>query len=198
MSTLPRRFLFLLSSNRRLGNSEQLAYCAAHPLPGSVAQQWMHLLDFPLPPFVDLRHHGGFPEPSGTAQALLEATLAATDIVLIAPLYLYALPAPAKLYLDYWNAWLRTPELEFRQQLQGKALWAIVVSSGARSEADPLEATLQLTAQHLQLRWGGMLFGTGSRPNDIQLDTDALQRASTFFLDLPAQTIVPAMLAESS
>ncbi|MDB5235517.1 MAG: flavodoxin [Hymenobacter sp.] len=176
-----RRFLFLLSSARRLGNSEQLAYCAAHPLPASIEQRWVHLLDFPLPDFVDLRHHGGYAEPTGNAQLLLDATLAASDIVLVAPLYLYSLPAIAKHYLDYWSAWLRTPTHEFRKQMRGKTLWAIVVNSGPRKEATPLEATLMLTAEYMQMRWGGMLFGTGSRPNDIQLDKPALEQAKSFF-----------------
>ncbi|MDB5270039.1 MAG: flavodoxin [Hymenobacter sp.] len=181
MSQFKRRFLFILSSTRRLGNSEQLAYCAAHPLPPGTEQQWLHLLDFPLPDFVDVRHSGPFQPPVGNAHLLLEATLNATDLVLIAPLYWYSLPAPAKLYLDHWSAWLRTPSLNFRARMQGKTLWAITVSSGERAEAQPLEDTLTLTAQYLQMRWGGLLFGTGSRPNDIQLDAPALLRAKSFF-----------------
>ncbi|GAB3866311.1 NAD(P)H-dependent oxidoreductase [Hymenobacter segetis] len=141
----------------------------------------MHLLDFPLPDFVDVRHSGPFQPPIGNAQHLLEATLNATDLVLVAPLYWYSLPAPAKLYLDHWSAWLRTPSLNFRERMQGKTLWAITVSSGERTEAQPLEDSLTLTANYLQMRWGGILFGTGSRPNDIQLDAPALLRARSFF-----------------
>ena len=176
-----RRFLFLLSSPRRLGNGEQLAYCAAHPLPPGTEQQWLHLLDFPLPNFADLRHNGPYHPPTGNAQLLLAATLHATDIVLVAPLYWYSLPAPIKLYLDHWSAWLRTPGLNFRARMQEKTLWSIVVSSGGRADAQPLHDTLMLTAQYLQMHWGGLLFGTGSRPNDIQGDAQALHRASSFF-----------------
>ena len=181
MSQSERRFLFLLSSPRRLGNSEQLAYCAAHPLPPGTEQKWLHLLDFPLPDFADLRHHGPYQLPTGNAQLLLEATLHATDLVLVAPLYWYSLPAPVKLYLDHWSAWLRTPDVSFRARMQGKTLWSITVSSGERAEAQPLEDTLTLTAKYLQMHWGGLLFGTGSRPNDIQGDAQALHRARSFF-----------------
>lgn len=170
-----------------MGNSEQLAYCAAHPLPPDTGQQWLHLLDFPLPDFVDVRHSGSFNLPVGNAQLLLEATLNATDLVLVAPLYWYSLPAPAKLYLDHWSGWLRTPGIDFRGQMAGKALWAITVSSGERAEAQPLENALTLTAQYLRMRWGGLLFGTGSRPNDIQLDAPAQQRARSFFAASEAQ-----------
>jgi NAD(P)H-dependent FMN reductase len=181
MNTPARQFLFLLSSTRRLGNSEQLAYCAAHPLPPKTKQRWMHFLDYPLPDFVDLRHNTPYQMPAGNAQLLLNATLEATDLVLITPLYWYNLPATAKLYLDYWSAWLRTPDLNFREQMQGKTLWSITVGSGARAEAQPLEDALTLTAQYLKMRWGGMLYGTGSRPNDIQADAQALLRAKSFF-----------------
>jgi NAD(P)H-dependent FMN reductase len=181
MSQLERRFLFLLCSTRRLGNSEQLAYCAAHPLPPNTEQKWLHLLDYQLPDFVDARHSGPFQPPAGHARLLLDATLNATDLVLVAPLYWYSLPAAAKLYLDHWSAWLRMPGLNFRERMKGKTLWAITVSSGGRAEAQPLEDSLTLTANYLQMRWGGMLFGTGSRPNDIQLDAQALHRAKAFF-----------------
>ena len=181
MPAATRHFLFLLSSTRRLGNSEQLAYCAAHTLPANTAQQWLHLLDFPLPDFVDLRHNGPFLPPTGHAQFLLDATLHATDLVLVAPLYWYSLPATAKLYLDHWQAWLRTPELDFRARMQGKTLWSIVVGSGEATDARPLADALILTAQHLRLHWGGLLFGKGSHPNDIQGDGEALLRAQSFF-----------------
>ena len=182
MSNAARQFLFLLSSTRRLGNTEQLAYCAAHSLPADTTQRWLHLLDYPLPDFVDLRHSGPYQPPTGNAHLLLEATLQATDLVLVAPLYWYSLPASAKLYLDHWSAWLRTPELDFGARMQGKTLWSIAVSSGDRAEAQPLEDSLKLTAHYLHMEWGGLLFGTGSRPNDIQSDALALQRATSFFV----------------
>lgn len=196
MSSSRRRFLFLLSSPRRLGNSEQLAYCAAHPLPSGTRQKWMHLLDFPLPDFADLRHNGPYHPATGNALLLLEATLQATDLVLVAPLYWYSLPAPAKLYLDYWSAWLRTPDLDFRARMQGKTLWCITVGSGERPEAQPLEDMLRLTAQYLQMQWGGLLFGTGSRPNDIQSDARALHRASSFFAVAEAPHTTAAALRQ--
>lgn len=181
MPISPRQFLFLLCSTRRLANSEQLAYVAANSLPAGTEQQWLHLQDWPLPAFTDLRHHASFPPPAGNARVLLEATLRATDVVLVAPLYLYNLPAQAKHYLDYWNAWLRLPALKFRERMQDKTMWAILVSSGSKIETKPLEETLMLTARYMQMDWGGMLYGSGSRPNDIQNDALALQQAKSFF-----------------
>ena len=181
MNSSVGRFLFLLSSSRRLGNSEQLAYCAAHALPVHTEQHWLNLHDYPLPDFVDLRHTAGYPPPTGNARFLLDATLNATDVVLVTPLYMYNLPGHAKQYLDHWNAWLRTPNLDFQEQMKGKTLWSIVVGSGARFEAQPLEGSLLLTAAFMQMSWGGMLYGTGSRPNDIQDDAVGLHQAENFF-----------------
>jgi len=171
----------LLSSSRRLGNSEQLAYCAAHSLPAHYEQQWLNLHDFPLPDFMDLRHGAGYQPPIGNARLLLEATLKATDVVLVTPLYMYNLPGHAKQYLDHWSAWLRTPSLDFQEYMKAKTLWSIVVGGGTRLDAQPLEGSLQLTATFMQMHWGGMLYGSGSRPNDIQDDARALQEAKTFF-----------------
>ena len=180
MSPANRRFLFLLCSTRRLGNSEQLAYCAAHPLPPGTQQEWLHLLDFPLPDFVDLRQRL-FPaarrQRSTAARRYAQRHRRGGG----GPLYWYGLPASAKLYLDHWSAWLRTPSINFRERMKSKALWAITVSSGERAEAQPLEDSLSLTAKYLHMRWGGLLYGMGSRPNDIQLDTQAQHRARFFF-----------------
>ncbi|MDO7851788.1 flavodoxin family protein [Hymenobacter convexus] len=183
-----------MSSTRRMGNSEQLAYCAAHHLPQNATQQWLHLQDYPLPYFVDMRHHTPYPQPIGNAQVLLEATLDCTDLVLVAPLYWYSLPVHAKHYLDYWSAWLRTPNLDFREQMRRKTLWSIVVSSGDQSETNPLEQSLMLTANYLRMTWGGLLYGTGSRPNDIQDDKQALERAKVFFQGNKSSPEKPSVL----
>jgi len=177
-----RRFLFLLSSTRPRGNTEQLAYFAAHGLPPHYKQKWMHLLDYPLPNFVDLRHDGPYPTPIGNAKKLLDATLDATDIVLVAPVYWYSLPATAKQYLDYWSAWLRIPAVGFRNKMVGKTLWTIVASSGQRDDSQPVEDALRRTAAYMNMEWGGLLYGTGSRPNDIQDDVQAQEEAKSFFL----------------
>ncbi len=105
----------------------------------------------------------------------------ATDLVLVAPLYWYTLPVPAKQYLDYWSAWMRATDVAFREQMQGKTFWAVVASSGDRADAQPLEDTLKLCAQYMRMHWGGFLFGNGSRPGDIQQDALALEQARQFF-----------------
>src|SRR5690242_3664785 len=98
-----RRFLFLVASARREGNTETLARIAASSLPSDIEQQWIHLDEFPLERFEDIRHHAGknnpWPLPRGNEKYLLEATLAATDIVFVTPLYWYSLPSSAKLYI---------------------------------------------------------------------------------------------------
>ncbi|HEX7598768.1 MAG TPA: flavodoxin family protein [Polyangia bacterium] len=193
MST--RAFLFVLGSARQDGNTEQLARLAAAHLPAGVAQRWVRLGELPLEPFLDIRHSGDgrYPAATGNEQVLLEATLAATDIVIASPLYWYSLSADTKLYLDYWSGWLRVPGADFKARMRGKMMWAIsTYSGGDPAEADPLLGTLRLTARYLGMPYAGELLAAGNFPGDVHKDHEALARAKTFF-DLAA----PASIAES-
>jgi len=186
MTERSRRALFVVASARRSGNSETLARRAEAGLPGGTAREWIHLQDVPLPPFVDHRHvpgsGGTFPQPSGNEALLLDATLAATDLVFVAPVYWYGLPASAKLYLDYWTAWMRVPGRDFRARMAGKTVWVIgALSDEDPAVAEPLLQTLRLSARYLAMRWGGHLFGYGSRPGDVLTDAAALAAADVFF-----------------
>lgn len=180
-----RRFLFLLSSSRRDGNSEQLARRAATGLPATDTQIWLNLADLPLPAFADLRHATGDnwkPVIKGHARTLLEATLAATDLVLVAPVYWYSLPATAKLYLDHWSAWLRAPGYDFKARMAGKTMWAVSSYSDTDPRfAEPLKETLRLSADYLHMHWGGHLLGSGNRPGEVQQDKKSFTAADRFF-----------------
>lgn len=178
-----RSVVFLLASARRGGNSETLARRAARGLGENVVQTWLRLAELPLPPFEDLRHAGAgtYPEPTGHERTLLDATLAATDIVVVSPLYWYALSASAKLYLDYWTAWLRVPGAGFRERMEGKALWGITThTSGDDAYADAVHLTLRHSANFLQMRWCGLLLVRGGPPDAVRGDRAALRAASSF------------------
>ena len=179
-----RKFLFLLASTRQGGNTEALARTAAAGLPEDVEQRWLRLSDMSLPEFEDRRHDGPglYPAPEGDAGVLLEATLAATDLVIASPLYWYSLSASAKLYLDHWSGWMRVPGVDFRPRMGGKTMWAIsALSSEDRSLADPLVGTLRNTADYMGMHWGGSLLGYGNAPGQVLTDTDALRNAASFF-----------------
>jgi multimeric flavodoxin WrbA len=181
----PRRFLFLLSSARADGNAEQLARLAAQSLSAADAQEWIRLAEVELPAFADLRHASATawaPVIEGRPRQLLEATLAATDIVFVAPVYWYSLPASAKLYLDHWTTWMRAPGWDFKPRMAGKTLWGVSVASDeSEAIAAPLKETLRLSADYMQMRWGGFLFGSGNRPGDIRSDEKSLEAAARFF-----------------
>jgi hypothetical protein len=184
MTDGPRRFLFLLTSSRRDGNSEALARRAAASLPDTVEQRWLSLLDLELPPFEDVRHSGSgiYPQPTGAGAALLDATLWASDLVMVAPLYWYSLPARAKNYLDHWSGWMRVPDCNFLDRMSGKTMWAVsAISDEDYAVGDPLLGTLRLTAEYAKMKWGGHLFGFGNRPDDVLADEVALRSAATLF-----------------
>lgn len=181
---MPRKFLFLTASSRTDGNSEQLARLAAEAsLPAGAEQRWLRLSEHPLPPFADLRHTGDgrYPEPAGHERTLLDATSEATDLVFVAPLYWYSLPTSAKLYLDYWSAWLRVPGVDFRARMAGGTMWAVTALASEDEKADPLIGALRLTADYMGMRWGGALLGNGTRPGDVLRDERALVAAKSFF-----------------
>lgn len=182
---IERRFLFVLGSSRRDGNTELLAKTASEQLPANITQSWLRLQDLPLPPFTDIRHDTAaeIHTVSANEQILLDETVAATDLVIASPLYWYSVSASTKLYLDYWTYWLRLPEADFKARMRGKTMWAISALSDEdlAGQSKPLVETLRLTAEYLAMNWGGVLLGYGNRPGDVASDENSMHRAERFF-----------------
>ena len=177
-----RTFLFLLGSSRAAGNTELLARLAAEQLPPGTEQRWLDLRDLPLPSFEDLRHTDGHTAPTGHSATLLEATLAATDVVVASPLYWYSVSSSTKRYLDHWSAWLEAPGIDFQRRMAGKTLWGVTALAATDlTAAEPLAGTLRNSAHYLGMRWGGVLLGNGSKPGDVLTDTRAVADAKAFF-----------------
>ncbi|UUU31588.1 NAD(P)H-dependent oxidoreductase [Streptomyces sp. CA-210063] len=190
---MTRRFLFVLGSSRPDGNTELLARAAAEQLPDDVEQHWLNLAEHPLPDFEDLRHDSDHVRPEGDNRALLlDATLAATDLVIASPLYWYSVSAHVKRYLDHWSGWLRTPGLDFKKTMAGRTLWGVTALAHHEEEvAEPLIGTLNNSAAYLGMRFGGVLLGNGSKPGDVLRDTAALTRAKSFFTGEPPYARFP-------
>ncbi|MCS0602900.1 NAD(P)H-dependent oxidoreductase [Streptomyces sp. LP11] len=183
---MTRRFLFVLGSSRAEGNTELLARRAAEQLPGDVEQRWISLAEHPLPDFTDLRHDSDYvrPAPDSTAGRLLDATLAATDLVIASPLYWYSVSGLTKTYLDHWAGWLRTPGIDFKATMAGRTLWGVAALAGEEASiADPYVGTLRNSAAYLGMRFGGVLLGNGTDRGDVLRDKEALTRAKTFFAE---------------
>lgn len=179
------KYLFLTTSTREaghLGNTEWLAQQAAAALPSDVQQTWAQLAHLHIPPFVDLRHTAGqYPMPTGDMLGLLNATLDCTDLVLVAPVYWYSIPAPLKLYLDHWSAWMRIPSVSFKEAMESKTLH-LITTSGDRAKAQPMIDSIALCAGFLNMRFAGSLWGKGGPPNAVQADEQARAQARAFFI----------------
>jgi len=182
-TTSKPHYLFLVASTREpghTGNTEWLAQQAAVALPAGTQQTWLHVARMHLPAFVDLRHTAGqYPLPDGDLKTLLDATLAATDIVLVAPVYWYSLPSTIKTYLDHWSGFMRIPGVPFKEQMATKSL-RLITTSGDRAKARPTIDTVRLCAEFLHMRWGDALWGKGGPPNAIQADAQAVEAARSF------------------
>lgn len=182
--TYTRSFLFILGSARHNGNTELLARQAARSLPEPTEQTWLHLMEHSLPLFEDIRHHETrkYEIASEAERRLLDSTLAATDIVVASPVYWYSVSAGTKLYLDHWSAWMRLDGVDFKKRMSGKTLWAIAAFSDDDPKyAQPLIETLRLSAEYMQMNWGGVLLGYGNRPGDVLNHPESLARAEKFF-----------------
>lgn len=181
---MDKSFLFILGSARRDGNTELLARHAARSLPESVEQTWLHLHENSLPVFEDIRHDATrkYEIASDAERTILEATLAATDLVIASPLYWYSVSASVKLYLDHWSGWMRLDGVDFKKRMAGKTMWSIsALSDEDFSGAQPLIDTLRLSAEYMSMTWAGHLLGYGSRPGDVLNDKPSLERAERFF-----------------
>ena len=132
-------------------------------------------------PFVDLRHTAGtYPMPMADAKAMLDATLAATDLVFVSPVYWFSIPSPLKTYLDHWSAWLRVPGLDFKERMAGKRLW-VIATSGNREKAQPMFDSYRLCAEFMGMQWQPPLWGKGGAPDAVLTDDVALAAAATLF-----------------
>lgn len=178
------QFLFLNGSTRtaeQTGNTVTLARLAAQALPADAGQTWIDLARLAIPPFEDLRHSlGAYPAPTGDARTLLDATLAATDLVLVSPVYWFSIPSPLKTYLDHWSGWLRVPGLDFKTKMAGKKLW-VITTSGDRAKAQAMFDSYRLCADFLSLSWQGELWGKGGAPDAVLADASACAAAKEFF-----------------
>ncbi|MFF7406691.1 flavodoxin family protein [Streptomyces murinus] len=189
---MDRSFLFLLASARPGGNSELLARAAAEELPAATERRWLDLARLALPDFVDTRHaETPWPEQENE-ETLRQATLAATDIVIVSPLYWYSVSSYAKRYLDYWSKWLSTPDPGFRAAMAGRALWGVTaMAHREEAVARPLELTLHHSAAYMGMNFGGVLLGNGTRPGQVLDDERAIVRAKTFFAGEPRPARFP-------
>ncbi|MCX4747239.1 NAD(P)H-dependent oxidoreductase [Kitasatospora sp. NBC_01287] len=192
--TLPtdrRQLLFLLAGGRPGGNTEALARHAAAHLPEDASTTWLHLDDSPLPAFRDDRHTDGAARtPTGGELALLEATLACTDLVIASPVYWGGLAAPAKLYLDHVVGWVRLPGVDLRARMRERTLWGVGVLNGpGLADAQPMVDMLESAADYLDMRFGGVLLGNGDRPGEVLADAPALERAERFFAGASAEPV---------
>ncbi|MFJ9213835.1 flavodoxin family protein [Streptomyces sp. NPDC102264] len=177
-----RSFLFVLGSSRSDGNTEILARAAAQQLPPGVPQRWVDLAQLPLPDFQDGRHETDTWSAGEYEETLRQATLEATDIVIASPLYWYTLSAQTKRYLDYWSGWLTVSGSDFAERMAGRTLWGVsVMSADDEAVGAGLVTTLNNSAAYMRMRFGGVLFGNGSRPGQVRNDERAALRAKTFF-----------------
>jgi NAD(P)H-dependent FMN reductase len=175
---MDRHFLFLLSSARRGGNCALLAQATASQLPVA-AQRWIDLSTATIPPYRDVRPATALPQ--GDLPAIMDAVRSSSDIVIVAPVYWYALPAPAKLLLDHWSGWFDATETGFADWARDKTVHLITTRADPDpTVTEPLEAMVKRSILWLGMRWGGALHGVADAAGDIKQDQKAMAAAGSF------------------
>jgi hypothetical protein len=143
-----------------------------------VQQTWVHLAHEPIPAFIDVRHSASsYPAPEGRMADLLQATLDASHLVLVCPVYWFSLPTAVKAYLDHWSG-LRVPGLDFKARMAGKPLY--LVSTGANAARPSPPSTRPSCAPNSWPCPGAGPVGKGGAPDAVQADTEAVQAAAGF------------------
>ena len=175
---MDRTFLFLLSSARSGGNSALLAQAAAANVPVA-AQSWIDLAAASITPYRDIRPATALPQ--GDLSTIMGAMRGASDIVIAAPVYWYALPAPAKLLLDHWSGWFDAIETGFSVWAREKTVHLITTRADPDpTVTDPVEAMVKRSILWLGMRWGGALHGVADAAGDIERDNVAMWAAGRF------------------
>jgi hypothetical protein len=73
--------------------------------------------------------------------------------------------------------------------MKGKTLWGVtVLSDEGLLGVQPLIETLRLSANYMDMHFGGVLLGYGNRPGDILNDPPSLERAEKFFARTEAES----------
>ena len=175
---MDRRYLFLLSSARAHGNSALLARRAAEGL-AETSQRWLDLTERQIAPYRDLRPGTALPE--GDLASVMEQMRWATDIVIVAPVYWYALPAPAKLVMDHWSGWFDAPETGFATWARERTAYLITTRADPDpTVTEPVETMVQRSVLWLGMRWGGALHGVGDAVGEVAQDAAAMAAARGF------------------
>ena len=165
---MTRRFLFLTSSPRAGSNSTRLAAHAANALPPGCMTRWVDLNAPALPAFRDLRP-GNAGVPMGRLGDVFGQIMLASDVVIAAPIYWYAFPAPLHGVLSHLSGWLDVPELRMMETLKAKRMWLMTTRADPDPTVpDPAEAMLQRSSDWLGMAWGGALHGVADAPGEVE------------------------------
>ena len=152
------------ASARADGNASRLGHRAVQAT--RRAWQAVDLAALSLPAFHDPRPLPA-PAPTGDVARAYDALIAARDVVFAVPIYWYALPAPAKLFLDHWSGFLDLPD--FPPAMRAKRFWLITSRADpAPAVTDAITDTMCRTALWLGAEWGGALHAVADARGEVE------------------------------
>lgn len=109
---------------------------------------------------------------------------AATDIVLVSPVYWFSIPSPLKTYLDHWSGWMRVPDLDFKEKMRGKKF--LGDHHQRRPRQSPCDARFLPDVRRISAWNGSAPCGQGRRARTPSWQTRQCVRPRPSFSNKPA------------
>ncbi len=168
--------MFVIQGSARAnGNTEFLT----NVLLEGIKTESICLRDQKILPIVDQRHEPeGFSPVDDDFEGIVKQMLMHDEIVLATPLYWYGMSSQMKTFIDRWSQALRNPALNFKEQLQSKKFYVVVVGGpGARQKGLPLIQQFTLIFNFIGTTFEGYLIGEGAQPGTVAEDELVLAQA---------------------
>ncbi|MCG7410520.1 flavodoxin family protein [Paenibacillus sp. ACRRX] len=162
-------------SSREGGNTEQLT----ERITQGIEVETVRLRDYKIMPIVDERHASeGFQAVEDDMNQIVEAMLNHDTLLLATPLYWYGMSGQMKLFIDRWSQCLRDDSLQFKERMQGKKVYVVIVG-GPKAKLTALALVQQFKhiCDFMGMTLEGYIIGRGTKPGEVLHDAEAIAEA---------------------
>lgn len=167
--------LVLYGSQREESNAKKLTRTVLAGIP----HYTIDLRDHTILPIDDRRHEvGGFLPVDDDYDAVIQEVLQHDTLIFSLPIYWYGIPGRMKNFIDRWSVSLRDSRLHFKEIMQRKTAYVIVVGGdNPRVKGLPLIQQFQYIFDFMGVTFGGYIIGQANQPGEIEKDLRALAEA---------------------
>ncbi|WP_028546923.1 flavodoxin family protein [Paenibacillus taiwanensis] len=168
--------MFIIQGSAREGGNTELL---TERLTQGIEVETVRLREYDITPIVDERHTAeGFQPVEDDMKELVEAMLNHDTLVLATPLYWYGMSGQMKLFIDRWSQCLRDHSLQFKERMQGKRVYVVIVGGpNAKVTALALVQQFKHICEFMGMTLEGYIIGRGTKPGEVLHDAEAIAAA---------------------